>query len=60
MNTRWEEVVNLARRMEETLQRGKRPDDFTVECLVRGVLEFQDFLVGGEDATDARIRWLLR
>ncbi len=58
--TRWEQVVNVARHMEATLARGKRPDDVSIECLVRGVLEFQEFLVGGEDPVDARIRRLLR
>ncbi|HEX8794743.1 MAG TPA: hypothetical protein VF765_27540 [Polyangiaceae bacterium] len=61
MNTRWELVVNLARQMKATLARGKRPDDSSVERLVRGVLEFQEFLIGAEeDTADARIRWLLR
>lgn len=56
MENRWEPVVKLAREMSATLARGRRPDDFSVERLVRGVLEFQDSLVGGENAARARSR----
>lgn len=60
MNNRWELVVKLARQMAATLARGRRPDDFSVERLVRGVLEFQESLVGLEETVRARSRDPLR
>lgn len=60
MNNRWELVVKLAREMSTTLARGRRPDDFSVARLVHGVLEFQESLIGLEEAVRARSRDPLR
>lgn len=56
MTTRWEVIVKLAHEMSATLARGRRPDDFSVERLVHGVLEFQESLVGGDETARARSR----
>jgi len=46
MSTRWENVVTLARALDESFSKGEVPDATTVARLARAVLDFQTDLSG--------------
>jgi hypothetical protein len=46
MSTRWENVVTLARSLDESFSKGEVPDATAVARLARAVLDFQNDLSG--------------
>lgn len=46
MSTRWENVVSLAREIDDAVASGKPPDGASIARLARAVLDFQKELAG--------------
>jgi hypothetical protein len=46
MNARWNNIVRVAREVEDALAKGGRPEGSAIMRLARGVIDFQQNLVG--------------
>lgn len=46
MNARWNNIVRVAREVEDAFAKGSRPEGSAIMRLARGVLDFQQQLVG--------------
>ncbi len=46
MNARWNNIVRVAREVEDALAKGGQPEGSAIMRLARGVLDFQQQLVG--------------
>lgn len=46
MNARWNNIVRVAREVEDAFAKGGRPEGAAIMRLARGVLDFQQQLVG--------------
>jgi hypothetical protein len=46
MNARWNNIVRVAREVDDAFEKGAQPDGATTMRLARSVLDFQQQLVG--------------
>jgi hypothetical protein len=46
MNVRWNNIVRVAREVEDAFAKGERPEGSAIMRLARGVIDFQQQLVG--------------
>jgi hypothetical protein len=53
MNARWNSIVRVAREVEDAFAKGERPEGSAIMRLARGVIDFQQQLVGGSFARPA-------
>lgn len=53
MNARWNNILRVAREVEDAFAKGSQPEGSTIMRLARGVLDFQQQLVGATFARPA-------
>jgi hypothetical protein len=46
MNARWNNIVRVAREVEDAFAKGGRPEGSAIMRLARGVIDFQQQLIG--------------
>jgi hypothetical protein len=54
MNARWNNIVRVAREVDDAFEKGTQPDGATTMRLARSVLDFQQQLVGSLVRAPAR------